>query len=104
MELRVDALQNFIKENKKNKIFIFGFTFMIFKYFLMRLNELKLKLDLSDSVLIHGGGWKKLENESINSHEFKKLIHQYTKILSVHDYYGMVEQTGSIFFASVGKK
>ena len=58
--------------------------------------EKGIKLDLSNSVLIHGGGWKKLVNESISSHDFKEKLNSVCGINSVHDYYGMVEQTGSI--------
>ena len=97
MKLNVDELVKFLKLYKNDRIFIFGFTFMIYQYFLMKLKELDINIDLSNAVLIHGGGWKKLENQSVNSSEFRKIIHKFTGITSVHDYYGMVEQTGSIF-------
>jgi len=97
MELNIDELVKFLKLYANNRIFIFGFTFMIYQYFLMKLKELDIKIDLSNAVLIHGGGWKKLENQSVNSSQFRKIIHKFTSITSVHDYYGMVEQTGSIF-------
>ena len=60
--------------------------------------EKEIKLDLSKAILIHGGGWKKLINESISSNDFRKRLNSVCGIKSVHDYYGMVEQTGSIFF------
>ena len=97
MKLKVDELYDFIKNNKNNKIFIFGFTFMIYKYFIEELKKRKIICDLSNSVMIHGGGWKKLINYAVTNTEFKKLLKEYSLITSVHDYYGMVEQTGSIF-------
>ena len=60
----------------------------------IEINRRNLKIDLSNAVLIHGGGWKKLTNESIT--EVSKH-NQLCGINSIHDYYGMVEQTGSIF-------
>jgi phenylacetate-coenzyme A ligase PaaK-like adenylate-forming protein len=45
---------------------------------------------------VHGGGWKKLVSEAVTNNMFRKLIKKATGIESVHDYYGMVEQTGSI--------
>ena len=97
MELKVDDILAFIQQNENNRIFIFGFTFMVYQHFIKEIKKRNIKIDLSDSVLIHGGGWKKLVNESITSEEFRKMLNQLCGITSVHDYYGMVEQTGSIF-------
>ena len=97
MNLNTDILIEFIEKNKDKKIFIFGFTYMIFQFFIKELKKKKINLDLSNSVLIHGGGWKKLINESISPQEFRAQLNQYCNISSVHDYYGMVEQTGSIY-------
>ncbi len=100
MTLDVDALSSFINENKGRKILLFGFTFMIWKYFYMELLRLKsegTEFDLSDGILIHGGGWKKLINESVSPSEFKNALNSVCRISRVHDYYGMVEQTGCIY-------
>ena len=58
--------------------------------------KLDFKIDLSNSVLIHGGGWKKLTSESIDNSTFKTLLKNICGLNRVHDYYGMVEQTGTI--------
>ena len=97
MEFNLDDVLAFIKQNQDQKIFIFGFTFMIYQHFIKKLKEEKIKFDLSNAILIHGGGWKKLVNESVTSVEFRKMLNQLCGINSVYDYYGMVEQTGSIF-------
>ncbi len=97
MELNTDDVLAFIKQNQGDRIFIFGFTFMIYQHFIKKIEKEKIKVDLSNTVLIHGGGWKKLVNESVTSAEFRKMLNQLCGISSVHDYYGMVEQTGSIF-------
>ena len=44
-----------------------------------------------------GGGWKKLEHLKISNTVFKEQIKMMTGCNAVHNYYGMVEQTGSIF-------
>lgn len=97
MELEIDKLKKFIEEQKSSTIFLFGFTFMIYQHFIKELQKTGSNLDLSNSVLIHGGGWKKLANESITSEQFKNLLYSTCNVSSVHDYYGMVEQTGSIY-------
>ena len=97
MKIRYDALNQFLEKHKNENIFIFGFTFIIWQHFYKQLIEKKIKLDLSNAILIHGGGWKKLLSESISSDDFKKRLNNVCGINNVHDYYGMVEQTGSIY-------
>ena len=97
MELKIDSIIEFIEQNKDETIFIFGFTYMIYLHFYKELERQNIKLDLSNSVMIHGGGWKKLINESVSSDIFKEKLKNVCYIESVHDYYGMVEQTGSIY-------
>jgi hypothetical protein len=76
---------------------MFGFTFMIYQHFYKKLAESGEKLDLANAILFHGGGWKKLISESISSGQFKACLHDVCGIREVHDYYGMVEQTGCIY-------
>jgi len=97
MELDVDALSSFIDEHKKSRIFLFGFTFMIYQYFVKELESRDIALDLSNAVLIHGGGWKKLQSQSVSSKEFRQILNRLCGLENIHDYYGMVEQTGSIY-------
>lgn len=100
MKLDVENLRQFISENKGSRILLFGFTFMIWKHFykeLLRLKDEGITFDLSGAVLIHGGGWKKLRFESVSAKEFHDRLQDVCGIDSVHDYYGMVEQTGCIY-------
>ena len=97
MELDTQALVSFIQEHAQSRIFVFGFTFMVYQHFMKELQQKKIDLDLSNAVLIHGGGWKKLESQSISFNAFKDALNQLCGIESVHDYYGMVEQAGSIY-------
>lgn len=99
MELDIDGLKFFLDSHKGEKIFIFGFTFMIWQHFYKKLLETDYRPDLSQAVLIHGGGWKKLESESVSSIQFKQCLNNVCGITvsNIHDYYGMVEQTGSVY-------
>ena len=99
MELDIEGLQQFLEEHQGERIFFFGFTFMIWQHFYKKLLETGYRPDLSNGVLIHGGGWKKLTSEQVSPAEFKQRLHEVCCILpeNVHDYYGMVEQTGTIY-------
>ncbi len=97
MELNVDAINAFLEKHKGETIFLFGFTFMIWQHFYKELKKRGVKFDLSKGVLIHGGGWKKLVSEAVSPQDFKQALKDVCGIEHVYDYYGMVEQTGTIY-------
>jgi len=99
MEFDAEDLKTFLEEHKDETIFMFGFTFMIWQHFYKKLLESDFRPDLSKAVLIHGGGWKKLVSESVSSAQFKQCLNDVCGIpvANIHDYYGMVEQTGTIY-------
>lgn len=97
MNIDIPTIEAFLEKHKGKKILLFGFTFMIWQFFYKKLKELNIKLDLSNGVLIHGGGWKKLVNEAVSKEEYKQSLNDVCGIKSVHDYYGMVEQTGCVY-------
>jgi phenylacetate-coenzyme A ligase PaaK-like adenylate-forming protein len=96
MSLNFDVLKNFVEDNKDKTIFLFGFTFIVYQYFYRELMKSAKKLDLSNSILIHGGGWKKMILEAVDNSTFKSQLNSVCGINRIHDYYGMVEQTGTI--------
>lgn len=97
MELQLDALKEFISEHKDKKILIFGFTFMIWQHFFKALKDSGEKLDLSNAIMIHGGGWKRMEQEAVSTEVFRQSLNDVCGITEVCNYYGMVEQTGCIY-------
>lgn len=100
MELDTDALTEFLEKYSGRPILLFGFTFMIWQHFykeLLRLKEKGITFDLSNGILIHGGGWKKLVGESVGQEEFHARLQDVCGLDRIHDYYGMVEQTGCIY-------
>jgi len=97
MELDIDNVKNFFLKYKNDKILIFGFTFMIWKCFVKYIHENNLTLPQINGIVIHGGGWKKLALEKVGNIKFKESIFKICGVKNVINYYGMVEQTGSIF-------
>lgn len=99
MELDIAGMKAFLEEHRGETVFLFGFTFMIWQHFYKKLKESGYRPDLSRGVLIHGGGWKKLAAESVSTAGFKQCLNDVCgiKVENVHDYYGMVEQTGTIY-------
>jgi phenylacetate-coenzyme A ligase PaaK-like adenylate-forming protein len=97
MRINLNAIEAFLDKHKGQKILMFGFTFMVWQHFCKELTKLDHHLDLSNGVLIHGGGWKKLISEAVSHDEFNLKLNQICGLSSIHDYYGMVEQTGCIY-------
>lgn len=97
MELDWEALETFAAANAGQPIFAFGFTFMVWRYFIQQLEQSGRKLPFDNAILIHSGGWKKLEAEKVSNEHFKQRASELAGFGRVHNFYGMVEQTGSIF-------
>ena len=100
MKLDVEGVSEFLEKYKGQKILLFGFTFMIWQHFykeLLRLRKEGISFDLSNGILIHGGGWKKLISEAVSQEEFHARLKEACGLENIHDYYGMVEQTGCIY-------
>ena len=96
MELQLDAVRAFLAEHVGERILLFGFTFMVWQHFYKALQATGERLDLSNAILIHGGGWKKLASEAVTPAAFRAALRDVCGDLDVADYYGMVEQTGCI--------
>ncbi|MFM8314258.1 MAG: acyl-protein synthetase [Deltaproteobacteria bacterium] len=97
MSLNTDVLRGFLSEYGQKKFMIFGFTFMVWQHFYKEAQNLGLSLNLEKGVLLHSGGWKKLIDESVSNREFRLELNRMFNLTKIHNFYGMVEQTGSIF-------
>lgn len=97
MNLDVKGIEAFLEKYKNGPILVFGFTYMIWKYFYGALKESEKKLSIPNGIMIHGGGWKKLQAQAVSMEDFKKGIQEVSEIKQVYDYYGMAEQTGCIY-------
>lgn len=97
MELDVAAVERFCARFAGGPVLVFGFTFMVWRYLHRRILDLGLDVDLSQAVLVHSGGWKKLQDEAVGNAEFRVALHASTGVRRVHNFYGMVEQVGGVF-------
>ena len=97
MQVDIPLVKAFIEKHKDEQILLFGFTFMIWEHFYSALKTAGIKLALGNGIMIHGGGWKKLIEQAVDNDTFKKSISYICGVSKIYNYYGMVEQTGSIF-------
>lgn len=97
MNLKINILTNFINSNKHEQFIIFGFTSFVWQHLVNKVLKSSFKLPENNGILIHGGGWKKMNDQSVSRNVFNHSIKKKLGIKKIHNYYGMVEQTGSIF-------
>jgi hypothetical protein len=96
-EMRLDeaGLARFLDKYSGKPLLVFGFTYMVWLYF--REAAARMGADLSQATLIHSGGWKKLTEQAVDNVRFKAALREATGLTRVYNFYGMVEQVGSVF-------
>jgi len=97
MQLNFEAVNNFCEKYKNQPTLLFGFTYIIWQHFYKNLAGSGKGFSLEDAIMLHGGGWKKMIDQAVDKNEFKKQLHSVCGIKHIYNYFGMVEQTGSIF-------
>src|SRR5271165_2089749 len=100
LEPNFEAVRAFLEHVGGGQFFMFGFTFMIWSNFYEKFRN--VGLDLSQGVLIHSGGWKKMVERSVDNATFRKALRDAFRLTRIHNFYGMVEQIGSIFMEGPG--
>ena len=96
-EIDYNLLNDFLEKYGKSNFFVFGFTSFVFENLIKKLSIKLLKHDFKNGILLHGGGWKKMKNMKISNKIFKKKLLDTINLKNVYNYYGLIEQTGSIF-------
>ncbi len=89
-------LEAFLDRHRGERTMLFGFTFIVWEHLCQALIRTGRRLEI-DGLLIHGGGWKKLAAMAVDNACFKETVRQTTGVGIVLNYYGMIEQTGSVF-------
>lgn len=98
LQLDVQGLSDFLAQDRGGPILLFGFTFIVWQGLYQSALRTGVKLDFGPgSTLIHGGGWKRLVDQQVTNEDFKARLREQLGIARVFNYYGMVEQVGSIF-------
>ncbi|HWH01414.1 MAG TPA: acyl-protein synthetase [Pilimelia sp.] len=99
---RVDlsAVRSFLSRHGGAPFLVFGFTFLVWRHLYEVARD--AGLDLSHGILVHSGGWKKLTDIAVDNAEFRRRLAADTGLTRVHNFYGMVEQIGTIFLEGPG--
>jgi phenylacetate-coenzyme A ligase PaaK-like adenylate-forming protein len=91
----VEAVQRFVTKHGGAPFLMFGFTFLAWQALAEQLPA--GAADLSQGILVHSGGWKSLIARAVDDAVFKRTLRERTGLTRIHNFYGMVEQVGSVF-------
>ena len=98
MELATDALLAFSERHHGEPVFLFGFTFMVWEYLFKRCVDRGVRLDLRGGQ--HPAARRRVEEARGGARVERGLQARPARpardSLEIHNYYGMVEQTGAI--------
>jgi ribosomal protein S28E/S33 len=92
------AIERFLSEHGGAPFLIFGFTFLVWLHLYQTARD--AGLDLSNGILVHSGGWKKLADRAVDNAQFRQRFAGDTGLVRIHNFYGMVEQIGTVFLES----
>jgi hypothetical protein len=98
MSLDEEGLRRYLEQTAGRRVLLFGFTFMVWQYLVQALERGGRRLDLTDGILVHSGGWKKLQDAAVDQATFRERVRAVTGVTQVINFYGMVEQVGGVYF------
>lgn len=90
----IGAIRAFVDRFGGEPFLIFGFTFVVWQYFHLALAD---RFDLSNGILLHSGGWKRMEENAVDNRTFRRALADRFGLSAIRNFYGMVEQLGGIF-------
>tara|TARA_B100001057_G_scaffold155011_1_gene155189 strand:+ start:857 stop:1861 length:1005 start_codon:yes stop_codon:yes gene_type:complete len=96
-EINYEGLNDFLKKFSHKKFLVFGFTSQVFENLIEKIEKTKLISNFQNGYLLHGGGWKKMESKMVDNKIFKLKLSEKLNFQKIINYYGLIEQTGSIF-------
>jgi hypothetical protein len=95
LRLLLDRLASFLERFGRQPFLLFGFTFIVWQTLYEQAAD--GQFDMSNGILIHSGGWKKLQDKAISPEEFRSRLQRKLGLKRNYNFYGMVEQVGSVF-------
>jgi hypothetical protein len=98
MTLDEEGLYAYLEGAAGRRVLLFGFTFMVWQYLVEVLERAGRRLDLRGGILVHSGGWKKLQDAAVDQRTFRERVQAVTGVERVINFYGMVEQVGGVYF------
>jgi hypothetical protein len=97
--LDLDKLLACAEKWKEADVLVYGFTYVIWTQFVQPLQRQGITLGIPNVHVLHSGGWKRLEQQSVTRDVFIRGVASVFGCSAdrILDYYGMVENVGVIY-------
>ena len=97
--LDLEKLLGFASQWKDASVLVYGFTYVIWTQFIQPLQQRGIQLNIPNVHVLHSGGWKRLEQQSVTKEVFVREVANVFGCAPnrVIDYYGMVENVGVVY-------
>ena len=94
-----ERIADFFADHGAGPVLLFGFTFIVWTHFILEAERRGLSFIAPEAVLMHSGGWKKLSAQAVSKEAFTQRTAAVlgANAENVLDFYGMVEQVGTVF-------
>jgi hypothetical protein len=98
-KLDLEKLLEFSNKRRDCEVLVYGFTYLIWTHLVRPLQAKGITLDMPKVHVLHSGGWKRLEQQSVTKDVFVREVASIfgTSADRVIDYYGMVENVGVVY-------
>jgi hypothetical protein len=101
MSFDLEKVRAYLAAHAGKPVLFFGFTFIAWQHAIAALGASGRNLAPNGGILIHSGGWKKMEDARVDAGEFRARAQATLGVERVINFYGMVEQVGSVFFENL---
>jgi hypothetical protein len=97
--LDLDKVLDCAQKWKNTEVLVYGFTYVIWTQLIQPLQRQGITLDIPNVHVLHSGGWKRLEKQSVTKDIFIRDVASAFGCSTdrVIDYYGMVENVGVVY-------
>ena len=97
--LERERLLQFAQAHSHATVLVYGFTYMLWNHLVKPLMAESVCLGLPNVHILHSGGWKRLQHQSVDKQTFNAGLAQVFGCPAerVIDFYGMVENVGVIY-------
>lgn len=97
MNIDIPKIEAFLQKHEGKTILMFGYTYMIWQFVVRELEKVGKTFKIQNGILFHIGGWKKLKDQAVDTDTYNQKIKTCFGNINVYNYYGMVEQLGSVY-------
>ena len=86
LNIDINRVQAFLERHQGKQILVFGFTYLIWQTLYLQLKKKEMSIDLSNAILVHGGGWKKLKEQAVSEEMFRQGLYETCGLKHVSNY------------------